>query len=354
MIKAGIPCRCAVLTLLCFCLSFPLAAQNTGPNCTSIITTDTQLPPTDGCFGSDTLPGVEFHITHTYSAACKQLISGTTVSNGPATPSSTTLQGTGVCGGGVSADCAPGFSFIPDSADSTVQWAVQNYTAGTKLDFCSPISVTYSDVLSCAPTFGTCSSPPPAWCTQPAPCSNALCNADGSWSCSTGRACNLPRPSAGCTCETSTNTWSCPVVHPTPPPPPCNSPQPNDTCVCDATGTRDWVCDCTGSPGGCADGSPQFCSNHGWFCSCSGDAPLCNDCSDAICSQNDGTWFCSEGYIVDDSACSPLDGTARAPAGIPSSVGRGRAADPGSLEAKQGRVPLPPWEFKLRHPKLLP
>ncbi len=345
MIKAGIFCRGAVLTLLCFCLSFPLAAQNTGPNCTSIVTTDTTLPPTDGCFGADTLPGVEFHITHTYGAACKQLVSGTTINNGPATPSSTTLQGTGVCGGGVSADCAPGFSFIPDSADSTVQWAVQNYTEGTKLDFCSPVSVTYSDILSCAPTFGTCSSPPPGGCTQPAPCSNAICNADGSWSCSTGRACNLPKPNAGCTCDTSTNTWSCPKT----PKLACIPPQPNDTCVCDATGTHDWVCDCTGSPGSCDDGSPQFCSMHAWSCSCPGIAPTCSDGSDAACTQG-GTWFCPEGCVAGDPGCDPLlDGAARAPVGIPSSVGRGGTAGRDPLEAKQQRIaPLSPWERKLK------
>ena len=311
MIKAGIFYQSTVLALLCFCL--PLAAQNTGPNCTSIATSDVTLPPTDGCFGSDTLPGVEFHITHTYGATCNQLISGTTVSNGPATPSSTTLQGTGVCGGGVSADCAPGFSFIPDSADSTVQWAVQNYTAGTKLDFCSPVSVTYSDVLGCAPTFGTCSSPPPGGCTQPAPCSNAVCNADGSWSCSTGTA--------------------------------CNSPQPNDTCVCGSTGN--WVCDCAGSPGSCSDGSPQFCDNHQWSCAaCTGFPPQCSDGSDADCTVNG--WFCSESCFEGDPDCPPfIDGAARPAFG----VGAGNHAP---LEAKQRRMePLPPWEIKLRRPKLL-
>lgn len=343
MIKAGIFYQITVLALLCSCL--PLAAQNTGPNCTSIATSDVTLPPTDGCFGTDTLPGVEFHITHTYGATCNQLISGTTVSNGPATPSSTTLPGTGVCGGGVSADCAPGFSFIPDSADSTVQWAVQNYTEGTKLDFCSPVSVTYSDVLSCAPTFGTCSSPPPGGCAQPAPCSNAVCNADGSWSCSTGTACNLPKPNAGCTCDTSTNTWFCPKTGKTPPPPACNSPQPNDTCVCGTTG--DWICDCAGSPGSCSDGSPQFCDNHQWSCAaCTGFPPLCSDGSDAECTVNG--WFCSESCFQGDPDCPPfIDGAVRPIFGV-------GGANPGPLEAKQKRIePLPPWELKLRRPKLL-
>jgi hypothetical protein len=297
-----------VVLMVILTISAPLrlAAQGTGPNCTVVKTTDTQLPPQDGCFGANALPGNEFHVTHGYTAECHQLTASGDVDNGPATPSSTTLQGVGICGGGLGPDCGPGFSFLADTVDSTVQWAVQNYSSGVKPGLCEAADVTYSDLLSCQPTFGTCPSSS-GGCSGAPPCSGAICNANN-WSCPSGVSCKARSPSPSCMCDLSSNTWFCPK----PPnvPVSCNTPQPNDTCVCNGQGA--WVCDCTGSPGTCPDGTSQFCQGFQWTCGCPGDTPQCCDDSDAICTM-DG-WSCS---VI----CPPnIDGAAVMPSPEPSHV----------------------------------
>lgn len=283
----------ALVALLWFSLAICSVAQ-TGPNCTVIQTTDTQLSPSDPCFGPDSVPGLQFDVVHSYTASCAQLVSGSEVNMGAATPSLTFLDGTGVCSGDAGGDCVPTFNIIEDTNASTVQWSVQNYDSMSgRPGFCAAGDVSYSDVLSCQPTFGTCQPT----CQGPAPCANAICNADGTWSCSSGVSCNLPNPGS-CQCDPASNTWFCPKTDKGGEAPCNNKPQPNETCQCTSSGT--WACDCSGPPPSCINDIPT-CITHSWVCAsnpppiCLDPAPLfCPDGSDPVCTKSDTkyVWSC--------------------------------------------------------------
>lgn len=97
----------------------------------------------------------------------------------------------------------------------------------------------------------------------------------------------------------------------------CTAAQPNYTCTCDAAANQ-WNCECPGTPGTCADGSQQVCSNGSWTCGsstntihyCVGQAPNCGSGGVANCEPNPanpnsttGVWACQGGPC--DGAIAP-------------------------------------------------
>jgi hypothetical protein len=251
-------------------ISNPGYAQG-GLQCTRItVSHGEQAPGSQSCPDSIlTFPGPTFTETRIVGAECLQASGSGVIDLGPAAPGPQSLGGTGVCFNLMT--CNPIFN-ATKLDDLHLQWTVQNVVpfeipiAKIKVPGCA-LGTLVTDNFSCAPSFGSCSCATGA----PAPCSNAICNPDG--------------------------TWTCPTPPPPPPPPACSSVQPNSSCSCDAANDV-WVCQCNGTPPACPNGNPPICQTDGAF-TCNGSTlcldMACPDGSEAQCGSDPNHPTCPGG-----------------------------------------------------------
>jgi hypothetical protein len=339
--------RGILLTLIAlFCLAGNTEAQQGTQNC-SVLHVDSPTndkpifskEPDCAFVWADT-----YTITALYTGTCEQRNP-----SGPNTPignANVNFQGSGVCALGTSRP--PMFSLYSKGSnplEATAQWQSQNFTLlfYNLLPIMIPGKTTFSDVMKCPATYGTCDRPcfdpkPNSTCTcdlargnwncqcpgTPATCpdgSQAACSG-GQWTCGSSLlSCpNSPQPNSSCTCpnpglpwvcacsgvpilcsngklqECISHFWVCPQENT------CTAPAPNDSCTCDSTGN--WQCECQGSPTTCSDGSSAVCFNGGWTCGtvsvCVGSAP-----NDTCTCDSNGNWQC--GCQGSPQTCS--DGT---------------------------------------------